>query len=58
MNVKNNIQIMKNEEEGQLVFEYIDNKQKLLLPTLYKALIEAEENNINKFNESLHSKYY
>jgi len=49
---------MKNEEEGQLVFEYIDNKQKLLLPTLYKALIEAEENNINKFNESLHSKYY
>ena len=41
MNVKNNIQIMKNEEEGQLVFEYIDNKQKLLLPTLYKALIEV-----------------
>ena len=58
MNVKNNIQIMKNEEEGQLVFEYIDNKQKLLLPILYKALIEVEAYNINKFNESLHNKYY
>ena len=57
-NQKNITQTKKDEEEGQFTFEYIDCKKKLILPTLFKALIEVEEYNLNKFNEFLYNKYY
>lgn len=31
-------------DDGNLVFEYIDSKEKLLLPIMYKSLIELNEN--------------
>ena len=40
-----NIQIILNrDDEGQLEFEYIDCKEKLGLPLLYKSLIEVTPN--------------
>ena len=46
------------EEEYQLTFECIDCKEKLVLPTCYKALIDFPQNkNIEKFNEHIFIKY-
>jgi len=45
-------------EENQLTFEYIDCKEKLVLPLLYKSLIEkASTDNIEKYTEYLYNKY-
>jgi len=45
-------------KEEQLTFEYIDRKEKLVLPLLYKSLIEETSiDNIEKFTEYLHNKY-
>ena len=41
-------------DAGNLIFEYIDSKEKLLLPMMYKSLIELNENDkVEEFNESL-----
>ena len=47
-----------NKDEPQLTFEYIDNKDKLLLPLLYKCLIDSVEiDQIDKYNDFLYNKY-
>ena len=46
------------EEEGNLTFEYIDCKEKLLYPTLYQSLIgEIKLHQINIYTELLYNKY-
>ena len=46
------------EEENQLTFEYIDCKEKLVLPTFYKALIElTPKDNIQKYNDFIYNNY-
>lgn len=53
-----NINIYIKKEEPQLTFEYIDNKSKLILPLLLKALInKIEIDEIELYTESLYSKY-
>ena len=50
--------INNNKDEPQLTFEYIDNKDKLLLPLLYKCLIDSVEiDKIDKYNDFLYNKY-
>ena len=48
--------LLKNDEE-YLNFDYIDNKDKLLLPLFYKFLIKFTEKE-NEFNNLLYKKYY
>ena len=46
------------EKEYQLTFEYIDCKEKLVLPTFYKALIDLpKKESIQKYNEYIYNKY-
>lgn len=46
------------DEDKNLSFEYIDSKEKLLLPMFYKTLMEIEPNdNIEKFTYSLCNDY-
>ena len=46
------------EEEGNLTFEYIDCKEKLLYPALYQSLIgEIKLDQINIYTELLYNKY-
>ena len=50
--------IIRKKDEPQLTFEYIDNKDKLLLPILYKCLIDSVEiDKIDKYNDFLYNKY-
>ena len=50
--------IISNKDEPQLTFEYIDNKDKLLLPILYKCLIDSVEiDKIDRYNDFLYNKY-
>ena len=61
------IKFLKNESESkklnytddiQLTFEYIDKKEKLLLPLFYKVLIDnISKNNMDKFTSSLYDEY-
>ena len=45
-------------EEAQLTFEYIDKKEKLVLPLFFKALIDnASNENIEKYNKLLYNAY-
>jgi len=45
-------------EENELTFEYIDCKEKLVLPLLYQSLIEIEStDNIENYTEYLYNKY-
>ena len=45
-------------EEVQLTFEYIDKKEKLVLPLFFKALIDnASNENIQKYNQLLYNSY-
>ena len=45
-------------EEVQLTFEYIDKKEKLVLPLFYKALIDnASNENIEEYNKLLYNTY-
>ena len=47
------------DDDKQLVFEYIDSKEKLLLPMFYKTLMEiTPSDKIEQFTESLCNKYY
>ena len=46
------------EKEGQLTIEYIDVKEKLLLPILFKSLIdEIPYEQIKNFNETIYQNY-
>ena len=46
------------EEENQLTFEYIDCKEKLVLPLFYKTLIDlTPKDNVEKYTEYLYNKY-
>ena len=57
INIKKKL-VLNREDEGQLVFEYIDCKEKLLLPLLYKTLIEVTPNDkIEEFTDFLYNKY-
>ena len=48
-----------NNDDKQLVFEYIESKEQLLLPMLYKTLLEVVSNDkIDSFNQFLFNKYY
>ena len=48
----------KNSDDVQLTFEYIDKKEKLLLPLFYKVLIDnASNDNMDKYTSSLYTKY-
>ena len=50
--------ILKRDDEGQLTFEYIDNKEKLALPLFYKSLIELTPNDkIEQFTNLLYNNY-
>ena len=45
-------------EEAQLTFEYIDKKEKLVLPLFFKELIEnASNENIENYNKLLYNSY-
>ena len=45
-------------EEAQLTFEYIDKKEKLVLPLFFKALIDnASNENLEKYNKLLYNAY-
>jgi len=51
--------IINREDDKLLSFEYIDCKEKLLLPIFYKTLIEISPNdNIEQFTKLLCNKYY
>ena len=53
-----NSNLLNEEDEIQLVFEYIDCKEKLILPILYKSLIDSipiEE--VDNFTNFLYNKY-
>ena len=50
--------ILNRDDEGQLTFEYIDCKEKLGLPLLYRSLIEVTPNDkIDMFTKYLYEKY-
>ena len=53
-----NKKILNRDDEGQLTFEYIDSKEKLGLPLLYKSLIEVTPNDkIDIFTKNIFEKY-
>ena len=50
--------ILNKEDDKQLCFEYIDYKEKLMLPIFYKSLMEITPNdNIEEFTQLLCNKY-
>jgi len=52
------VQRNKEEEKNQLTFEYIDCKEKLLLPLFYKALIEIpSDENIENYTKFLYTTF-
>ena len=45
-------------DDGNFVFEYIDSKEKLVLPLLFKCLIESTtRDKINEFTKLIYNKY-
>ena len=54
---KKNISPIKIDEENFLNFDYIDTKEKLVLPLFYKYLIKFKEQD-NQFYNFLHKNYY
>ena len=47
-----------NQKDTDLIFDYVDDKLKLVYPLLYKSLIKINKNdNINLFTGSLYDKY-
>ena len=52
------INIKKNIDNAKLTFEYIDCKEKLVLPMFYKSLIDLTEiDNIENYTDNLNNKY-
>ena len=47
-----------NRDDGQISFDYIDTKKKLIWQLLYKHLIEVNKNSNIEFLRMLHKKYY
>ena len=55
---KTNKKLLNREDEGQLTFEYINCKEKLALPILYKHLIElTPKDKIDNFMNYIYGKY-
>ena len=51
-------QLNKNEENIQMTFEYIDKKEQLVLPLLYKTIIDRESlDNLDNYTNSIYEKY-
>ena len=49
---------IRNDDDEQLTFEYIDSTEKLELPLFYKTLLDLTQiDKIEKYNELLYSKY-
>ena len=48
---------IKKADNVQLTFEYIDNKQKLILPLFFKTLIESTNKNVDKYTSYLYDEY-
>ena len=45
-------------DEGNFIFEYIDSKEKLILPLLFKCLLEStSRDKIDDFTKLLYNKY-
>ena len=50
--------ISKKTDEAQLIFEYIDKKEKLILPLFFKTLIDrVSNNNLEKYIDLLYKEY-
>ena len=50
--------ISKKTDEAQLIFEYIDKKEKLILPLFFKTLIDKVSNdNLEKYTDLLYKEY-
>ena len=58
INKKKSKIFLNREDEGHLSFDYIDNKEKLALPLLYKYLIEFNEKDNESFIKYLYTNYY
>ena len=57
-NAENNNNEKREEKEGDLIFEYIDCKEKLLLPILYKILLKITPNDeIENYIKLIYNKY-
>ena len=52
-----NDQIEQKMEETKLIIEYIDNKEKLLLPLFFKSLINVGGDDIDKYTKTLFNEY-
>lgn len=53
-----NLNLLNKEDEVQLVFEYIDSKEKLIFPMLYKSLIDSiPTEKVEYFTQYLYNKY-
>ena len=50
--------VIKKSDEAELIFEYIDKKEKLIFPLFFKTLIDNESNNsLEKYNNLLYKTY-
>ena len=55
---ENKLKKLNNEDDIQLTFEYIDKKEKLLLPLFFKTLIDnISKNKMDKYTSSLYDEY-
>ena len=58
LNKSKNKLLLNEKDNENLIFEYIDNKEQLLLPLLYKTLVEVTPNDkIEEFTQYLNDKY-
>ena len=49
---------IKNTDDKQSIFEYIDEKKKLVLPLLFKSFIDnISDNNMDEYTSSLYNEY-
>ena len=54
--IKNKLEIKK-ADNVQLTFEYINNKQNLILPLFFKTLIDSTNKNVDKYTSYLYDEY-
>ena len=48
---------VKNADKVKLTFEFIDNKEKLVLPLFFKSLIELSKKDVADFNYTIYNEY-
>ena len=48
---------LKNADKVKLTFEFIDNKEKLVLPLFFKSLIELSKKDVANFNYTIYNEY-